>query len=46
MADIFALVYLPEKRALLENALIFARYPIWKAAYAVLVEAEKSLAAV
>jgi (p)ppGpp synthase/HD superfamily hydrolase len=41
----FALVYLPEKRALLEMALIQARYPIWRAAHAVLVEAEKALAA-
>jgi (p)ppGpp synthase/HD superfamily hydrolase len=40
----FARVYLPEKRALLENALIHARYPIWKAAHAVLVEAENAIA--
>jgi (p)ppGpp synthase/HD superfamily hydrolase len=41
----FALVYLPEKRRLLEVALVDARYPIWRAAHAVLVEAENALAA-
>jgi (p)ppGpp synthase/HD superfamily hydrolase len=41
----FAKRYLPEKRLLLENALTNARYPVWKAAYASLVKAEKKLEA-